>query len=415
MPFKTTPPTLVQIDTQVTLTMLCLPAKRVVYVSSLLVFITAVEYLIVCVLYERITSDSDSRQLRPWTRSLATVRWTEKWQSSENRTKVTAAVHTVSQVVPTANHVATPHKQRSSDSLSTQEKQLGRDKRDNVSVASKHTLGFGLGAKIGARDSPKQSNLHTHQLHTHQLHTGIVDQGSRVAVPTTSVVQQRVDIEGNRHVDRGKEQPLFRDLERTRRLKEALETEQHQEATQPEYLKRYLSLKELRKQRARLGGTSEPSLVSEDLHVGNTERHDHLQPRFGVHSNDIGDDSVDGRHRNPAMQRTRIVLNQRERGKSKLPMENFAGNSLQYFAEVCGEKLEPLVECSDRVERRLSHLEQEGRNIMFTMRTTVAYHKQRLPLLFQTWLTTVSPDTVFIVTDGHDPVVEDETQSRGKL
>lgn len=388
--------------------MLCLPAKRVVFLSSLLVFITAVEYLIVCVLYERITSDSDSRQLEPWTRSLATVRWTEKWQNSESRNKVTAVVHTVSQVVPTANHGATPH-ERSSDILQTQEKHLGRDKRDNVSVASKHTLGFGLGAKIGARDAPKQSILRTDQ-----LHTGIVDQGPQVAVPATSVVQ-RVDTEGNRHVDRGKEQPLFRDLERTRRLKEALETEQHQKATQPEYLKRHLSLEELRKQRARLGGTSEPSLVSEDLHVGNMERHDHLQPRFGVHSNDIGDDSVDRRHQNPAMQRTRIVLNQRERGNSKLPKENFAGNSLQYFAEVCGEKLEPLVECSDRVERRLSYLEQKGRNIMFTMRTTVAYHKQRLPLLFQTWLTTVSPDTVFIVTDGHDPVVEDETQSRGKL
>ena len=391
------------------LTMLCLPAKRVVVLSSLLVFITAVEYLIVCVLYERITSDSDSRWLGPLTRSLATVRWTEEWQSSENRTKVTATFHTVSQVVQTASHGTTPHEQRSSDILSTQEKHLSRDKRDNVSVASKHTLGFGLDGKIGARDAPKQSSLHTDQ-----LHTGIVNQGPRVAVPATSVVQ-RVDIEGNRHVDRGKEPPSFRDSERTRRLKEALENEQHQEATQPEYLKRHLSLKELRKRRARLGGTSEPSLVSEDLHVGNTERHDHLQPRFGVHSNDIGDDSVDERHRNPAMQRTRIVLNQQERGNSKLPMENFAGNSLLYFAEVCGEKLEPLVECSDRVERRLSHLEQEGRNIMFTMRTTVAYHRQRLPLLFQTWLTTVSPDTVFIVTDGHDPVVEDETQSRGKL
>ena len=391
------------------LTMLCLPAKRVVVLSSLLVFITVVEYLIVCVLYERITSDSDSRWLGPLTRSLATVRWTEEWQSNENRTKVTATFHTVSQVVQTASHGTTPHEQRSSDILPTQEKHLGRDKRDNVSVASKHTLGFGLDGKIGARDAPKQSSLHTDQ-----LHTGIVNQGPRVAVPATSVVQ-RVDIEGNRHVDRGKEPPSFRDSERTRRLKEALENEQHQEATQPEYLKRHLSLKDLRNRRARLGGTSEPSLVSENLHVGNTERHDHLQPRFGVHSNDIGDDSVDGRHRNPAMQRTRIVLNQQERGNSKLPMENFAGNSLLYFAEVCGEKLEPLVECSDRVERRLSHLEQEGRNIMFTMRTTVAYHRQRLPLLFQTWLTTVSPDTVFIVTDGHDPVVEDETQSRGKV
>ena len=391
--------------------MLCLSAKRVAVLSSLLVFITAVQYLILCVLYEQITLDSDSRQLVSLTRSLATVRWTDEWQSNENRTKVTATFYTVSQVVPTVSHGIILHKQHSSDILPTQEKQLARDKRDRVSVASKHTLGFGLDAEFGARGTTKQPNLHTDQ--KEQLRTGNVDQRPRVSVPTTSMVQH-VNIEGNHHVDhvdRGKEQ-LFRDSERNRRLKEALETELHQEATQPEDFKRHLSLKELRKRSSRLRSTSEPRLVSQHLHVGNMERHDH---RLGMpHSNDFGEDSMDRRHQSLAMQRTRIVLNQPERSNNKLPMEKFAGNSQQYLMELCGEKLEPLVECSDRVPRKLSPLEREGRNIMFTMRTTVAYHKQRLPLLFQTWLTTVSPDTVFIVTDGHDPVLEDETRSRGK-
>ena len=371
-------------------------------------FITAVEYLILCVLYEKITIDSDSRQLVSLTRSLATVRWTDEWQSNDNRTKVTATFYTVSQVVPTISHgTIVPHKQHSSDILPTQEKQLARDKRDRVSVASKQPLG--LDAEFGARGTRKQPNLHTDQ--KEQLRTGNVDQHPRVAVTATSVVQ-RVNIEGNHHVDRGKEQLLFRDSERNRRLKEAIETELHQEATQPEDFKRHLSLKELRKQSSRLRSTPEPRLVSQHQDM---ERHDHLQPRLGVpHSNDFGEDSMNRRHQSLAMRKTRIVLNQPERSSNKLPVENFAGSNQQYFMELCEEKLEPLVECSDRVPRKLSLLEREGRNIMFTMRTTVAYHKQRLPLLFHTWLTTVSPDTVFIVTDGHDPVLEDETQSRGK-
>ena len=370
-------------------------------------FITAVEYLILCVLYEQVTIDSDSRQLVSLTRSLATVRWMDEWQNNENRTKVTATFYTVSQVVPTISHGTIPHKQNSSYILPTPEKHLARDKRERVSIASKQ--GLSLDAEFGARDTPKQPNLHTDQ--KEQLRTGNVDQRPGVAVSSTSMV--RVNVEGNHHVDRSKEQLLFRDSERNRRLKEALETELHQEATQPEDFKRRLILKELGKRSSRLRSTSEPKLVSQHL---NMERHDHLQPRLRVpHSNDFGEDSMDRRRQSLSRQRTRIVLNQPERSSNKLPVENFAGSNQHYLMELCGEKLEPLVECSDRVPRELSPLEREGRNIMFTMRTTVAYHKQRLPLLFQTWLTTVSPDTVFIVTDGHDPVLEDETRSRGKL
>ena len=52
--------------------------------------------------------------------------------------------------------------------------------------------------------------------------------------------------------------------------------------------------------------------------------------------------------------------------------------------------------------RPLTESEQAGNNILFTLRTTVKFHKTRLPVLFDTWLTKVNRSNVFLVTDGED-------------
>ncbi len=63
----------------------------------------------------------------------------------------------------------------------------------------------------------------------------------------------------------------------------------------------------------------------------------------------------------------------------------------------------PLVEADDTLTPRpLTANEQAGNNILFTLRTTMKYHQQRLPVLFDTWLTTVNTSNVFLVTDGED-------------
>ena len=63
----------------------------------------------------------------------------------------------------------------------------------------------------------------------------------------------------------------------------------------------------------------------------------------------------------------------------------------------------PLVETDDTLTPRpLTANEQAGNNILFTLRTTMKYHEQRLPVLFDTWLTTVNTSNVFLVTDGGD-------------
>jgi len=47
---------------------------------------------------------------------------------------------------------------------------------------------------------------------------------------------------------------------------------------------------------------------------------------------------------------------------------------------------EVIVENDTRPFRNLTPFEQEGGNLMFTLRTTLSYHQARLPLLFETWL-----------------------------
>lgn len=67
---------------------------------------------------------------------------------------------------------------------------------------------------------------------------------------------------------------------------------------------------------------------------------------------------------------------------------------------------EILVENSTKPTRLLTPFEEEGGNIMLTLRTTVPYHQKRLPLLLNTWMTKVNLSKVFLVTDGHDRAVE---------
>ena len=89
-------------------------------------------------------------------------------------------------------------------------------------------------------------------------------------------------------------------------------------------------------------------------------------------------------------------------------------DKLNYFEEFCKEVAEPLVECGERKARELTEMEKAGQNIMFTLRTTLDYHDQRLPVLFETWLSTVDPRTVFLVTDGEDAELDDTTENIGE-
>ena len=76
------------------------------------------------------------------------------------------------------------------------------------------------------------------------------------------------------------------------------------------------------------------------------------------------------------------------------------------YCSKAAEHKEPVVECESRTPRKLTPFEEKGNHIMFTLRTTAKLHSKRLPLLFQTWLTTVNRSNVFIVTDRNDEVLQ---------
>lgn len=71
------------------------------------------------------------------------------------------------------------------------------------------------------------------------------------------------------------------------------------------------------------------------------------------------------------------------------------------------------LEKSGLTPRPLSSFEAAGGNIMFTIRTTHTYHHKRLPVLFQTWLSSVGHSKVVLVTDGSDSIIENRTQELG--
>lgn len=72
------------------------------------------------------------------------------------------------------------------------------------------------------------------------------------------------------------------------------------------------------------------------------------------------------------------------------------------------------VELLNRTYRALSPSEQAGANILFTVRTTVKFHKSRLPVLMDTWMTKVNCSNIYFVTDGPDAQTEDKVKSNGK-
>lgn len=88
------------------------------------------------------------------------------------------------------------------------------------------------------------------------------------------------------------------------------------------------------------------------------------------------------------------------------------GKTLQGNRVKC-KATEPLVECLKRPARNLTRFEKSGDDILFSLRTTVKFHKKRLPVLFKTWLSTVNLSNVFLVTDGKDENLEREIASTG--
>ena len=88
------------------------------------------------------------------------------------------------------------------------------------------------------------------------------------------------------------------------------------------------------------------------------------------------------------------------------------GKTLQGNRVKC-KATEPLIECLKRPARNLTRFEKSGDDILFSLRTTVKFHKKRLPVLFKTWLSTVNLSNVFLVTDGKDENLEREIASTG--
>ena len=67
---------------------------------------------------------------------------------------------------------------------------------------------------------------------------------------------------------------------------------------------------------------------------------------------------------------------------------------------------EPSAENSSRTPRTLTPFEQAGNNIMITIKTTQSYHRTRVQVLLDTWISAVNASNVFLVTDGDDEKYE---------
>ena len=76
---------------------------------------------------------------------------------------------------------------------------------------------------------------------------------------------------------------------------------------------------------------------------------------------------------------------------------------------------EPLAETIDRAPRNLTRFEQAGNNIMITIKTTKSYHRKRIQVLMDTWISAINASNVFLVTDDFDIEYEKKVKSMGKL
>jgi hypothetical protein len=65
------------------------------------------------------------------------------------------------------------------------------------------------------------------------------------------------------------------------------------------------------------------------------------------------------------------------------------------------------------IKRSLSDFELAGSNIILTVKTTRRFHASRLPLMLDTWLTTVNASNTYIITDDKDKIHEDKCKHLG--
>lgn len=86
----------------------------------------------------------------------------------------------------------------------------------------------------------------------------------------------------------------------------------------------------------------------------------------------------------------------------------------KYFEDLCKHSKEQVVECSKVSSRLLTPLEASGGDILFTVRTTAKYHAARLPEILDTWLTSVDPQSVYIVSDKSDEDLEKKLHLLGQ-
>ena len=64
--------------------------------------------------------------------------------------------------------------------------------------------------------------------------------------------------------------------------------------------------------------------------------------------------------------------------------------------------------------RKLTLSEKNGGDILFTIKTTQMYHKERVQLLLDTWLTVVNASNVILVTDEYDEEYMQKANDIGK-
>lgn len=90
-----------------------------------------------------------------------------------------------------------------------------------------------------------------------------------------------------------------------------------------------------------------------------------------------------------------------------------SSNLTQFLKDFCSGSVEELLECSNKKMRKLTPHEEQGRNIMFTIRTTKDYHETRLGVMFETWVTTLYPESLFLVTDDEDSELAEQLEEVG--
>ena len=126
-----------------------------------------------------------------------------------------------------------------------------------------------------------------------------------------------------------------------------------------------------------------------------------------VHDADKGVHNTGGKSQKPGYRTWRFPIDESE----------FELVQTEHGVTVVKKSLGPevLVENDTRPFRKLTKFEEEGKNIMFTLRTTMSYHEGRLPLMFDTWMSETDCSRIFLVTDGYDWVTQAKARLKGEL